>query len=29
MAGVPQDVVDKVMRTNAARMLHVDLSTLG
>ena len=28
MAGVPQDVVDKVMRTNAARMLHVDLSTL-
>ena len=29
MAGVPQDVVDKVMRTNAARMLHIDLSTLG
>jgi predicted TIM-barrel fold metal-dependent hydrolase len=29
MAGVPQDVVDKVMRTNAARMLHLDLSTLG
>ena len=28
MAGVPQDVVDKVMRTNAARMLHLDLSTL-
>jgi predicted TIM-barrel fold metal-dependent hydrolase len=25
MAGVPQDVVDKVMRTNAARMLHLDL----
>ena len=28
MAGVPQDVVDKVMRTNAAKMLHLDLSTL-
>jgi predicted TIM-barrel fold metal-dependent hydrolase len=26
MAGVPQDVVDKVMRTNAARMLHLDLA---
>ena len=25
MAGVPQDVVDKVMRTNAVRMLHLDL----
>ena len=25
MAGVPQDVVDKVMRTNAIRMLHLDL----
>jgi predicted TIM-barrel fold metal-dependent hydrolase len=25
MAGVPQDVVDKVMRTNAARMLHLDI----
>ena len=25
MSGVPQDVVDKVMRTNAARMLHLDL----
>jgi predicted TIM-barrel fold metal-dependent hydrolase len=25
MAGVPQDVVDKVMRTNAARMLHLDV----
>jgi predicted TIM-barrel fold metal-dependent hydrolase len=29
MAGVPQDVVDKVMRTNAARMLHLDLAVLG
>ena len=28
MAGVPQDVVDKVMRTNAAKMLHLDLSRL-
>jgi predicted TIM-barrel fold metal-dependent hydrolase len=25
MAGLPQDVVDKVMRTNAARMLHLDI----
>jgi predicted TIM-barrel fold metal-dependent hydrolase len=25
MRGVPQDVVDKVMRTNAIRMLHLDL----
>jgi predicted TIM-barrel fold metal-dependent hydrolase len=29
MAGVPQEVVDKVMRTNAARMLHLDLAALG
>jgi predicted TIM-barrel fold metal-dependent hydrolase len=29
MAGVPQDVVDKVMRTNAARMLHLDLDAVG
>jgi predicted TIM-barrel fold metal-dependent hydrolase len=29
MAGVPQAVVDKVMRTNAARMLHLDLAALG
>ncbi len=29
MAGVPQEIVDKVMRTNAARMLHIDLSALG
>jgi predicted TIM-barrel fold metal-dependent hydrolase len=28
MAGVPQRIVDKVMRTNAARMLHIDESTL-
>jgi len=25
MAGLPQDIVDKVMRTNAARMLHLDI----
>jgi len=25
MAGVPQSVVDKVMRTNAARMLSLDV----
>jgi hypothetical protein len=25
MAGVPQDVVDKVMRGNAIRMLSLDL----
>ena len=25
MAGVPQDIVDKVMRTNAARMLSLDV----
>ena len=29
MAGVPQRIVDKVMRTNAARMLHIDESRLG
>jgi predicted TIM-barrel fold metal-dependent hydrolase len=25
MAGVPQDIVDKVMRTNAARMLSLEI----
>ena len=29
MAGVPQRIVDKVMRDNAARMLHIDVATLG
>jgi hypothetical protein len=29
MDGVPQRIVDKVMRDNAARMLHVDTSTLA
>jgi predicted TIM-barrel fold metal-dependent hydrolase len=28
MAGVPQRIVDKVMRDNAARMLSIDVSTL-